>query len=297
MPRGCIDACEAIGAGGGAARGDFNGDGIADLAIGVPYEDIGGLDAMGAVNVIYGLANGLTPTGILAPADLFITHTTLGLVAPSAGDHLGSALAAGTSMATATRTSRSVRRTTTSTALAPATAWWSSSTAPRLDSYHRRPTTCPSANGALVSARRGAALVWADFNSDGFGDLAIGSPNADVRGDGLFCSEITLDVADAGRVDVVYGSPTGLGPFGLQTLKQGVCEYQFDEAGVGHDSPETGDRFGAALAAMPNAGGGADLVIGAPGKISACSTSATRGWSIFWKAESQGWRRVRPRPN
>ena len=73
---------------------------------------------------------------------------------------------------------------------------------------------------------RGAALVWADFNADGFGDLAIGSPNADVRGDGLFCSEITLDVADAGRVDVVYGSPTGLGPFGLQSLKQGVCEYR-----------------------------------------------------------------------
>jgi hypothetical protein len=181
--------CEAIGAGGGASRGDFNGDGIADLAIGVPYEDIGGLDAAGAVHVIYGSANGLTPTGILAPADQFITHTTLGLVSPSAGDHLGSALAAGISMATATPTSRSVRPTTTSMALPPATAlvFTINGSASGL-----LPSTADNAptGGTHVSARMGAALVWADFNADGFGDLAIGSPNAKVRGDGLFCSEI-----------------------------------------------------------------------------------------------------------
>ena len=257
--------CEAIGAGGGAARGDFNGDGIADLAIGVPYEDIGGLDAAGAVHVIYGSANGLTPTGILAPADQFITHTTLGLVSPSAGDHLGSALAAGdfngdgySDLAVsapdydihgpASRDGVVFTINGSASGLLPSTA-------------DNAPT-----GGTHVSARMGAALVWADFNADGFGDLAIGSPNAKVRGDGLFCSEITLDVTDAGRVDVAYGSPTGLSIFGHQSLKQGVCEYEFAEAGVGHDSPEQGDRFGAALAALPNPGGGSDLVIGAPGE-------------------------------
>ncbi|MBI3801528.1 MAG: FG-GAP repeat protein, partial [Deltaproteobacteria bacterium] len=43
--------------------GDFNGDGKDDLAIGVPGEDVGSVNAAGAVNVIYGSATGLTATG------------------------------------------------------------------------------------------------------------------------------------------------------------------------------------------------------------------------------------------
>src|SRR5262249_34892350 len=46
---------------------DFNGDGYGDLAIGAPYEDVAtqtsdGVEA-GAVNVLYGSANGLTGQG------------------------------------------------------------------------------------------------------------------------------------------------------------------------------------------------------------------------------------------
>ena len=33
--------------------GDFNGDDYADLAIGVPFEDIEGMERAGAVNVLY----------------------------------------------------------------------------------------------------------------------------------------------------------------------------------------------------------------------------------------------------
>ncbi|MGH7801272.1 MAG: integrin alpha, partial [Thermodesulfobacteriota bacterium] len=42
--------------------GDFNGDGIDDLAIGVPFEDVGSIDRAGAVNVIYGTSRGLSAT-------------------------------------------------------------------------------------------------------------------------------------------------------------------------------------------------------------------------------------------
>src|SRR5262245_1549234 len=46
---------------------DFNGDGYGDLAIGVPYEDVpieaGDAFSAGAVNVLYGSANGLTGAG------------------------------------------------------------------------------------------------------------------------------------------------------------------------------------------------------------------------------------------
>ena len=51
--------CESAGSA-GVARGDFNGDGLADLAIGVPYEDLDGFGAAGIVQVFYGSASGLT---------------------------------------------------------------------------------------------------------------------------------------------------------------------------------------------------------------------------------------------
>jgi hypothetical protein len=45
------------------AAGDFDNDGSADVAVGVPFEDIGAIDDAGAVNVVYGSTGGLTPSG------------------------------------------------------------------------------------------------------------------------------------------------------------------------------------------------------------------------------------------
>jgi hypothetical protein len=45
------------------AAGDFNNDGFADLAVGVPFEDIGAIAEAGAVNVLYGAAGGLSAAG------------------------------------------------------------------------------------------------------------------------------------------------------------------------------------------------------------------------------------------
>jgi FG-GAP repeat len=73
------------------AAGDFNNDGFADLAVGVPFEAIGATRGAGAVNVLYGGAGGLTGTG----SQLFGQDT--GGVAGTAesNDQFGSALAAG----------------------------------------------------------------------------------------------------------------------------------------------------------------------------------------------------------
>src|SRR2546426_3810188 len=43
--------------------GDFNGDGEADLAVGVPGEDMGTVTDAGAVNVVYGSGGGRLPDG------------------------------------------------------------------------------------------------------------------------------------------------------------------------------------------------------------------------------------------
>src|SRR5262245_49035727 len=47
------------------AAGEFNGDGVADLAVGIPGEDLGSIRDAGAVQVFYGVrgTSGLTYTG------------------------------------------------------------------------------------------------------------------------------------------------------------------------------------------------------------------------------------------
>ena len=62
------------------ATGDFDGNGQDDLAVGVPWEDLNGVDNVGAVNVIYGTASGLTMTGnnFLYELDNFIIGDVFG---------------------------------------------------------------------------------------------------------------------------------------------------------------------------------------------------------------------------
>jgi hypothetical protein len=47
----------------GSLQADFNNDGFADLAVGVPNEEVGGLFGAGAVNVLYGTAGRLSGAG------------------------------------------------------------------------------------------------------------------------------------------------------------------------------------------------------------------------------------------
>lgn len=92
----------------------------------------------------------------------------------------------------------------------------------------------------------GAALASADFNADGYDDLAIGLPGSPVGG-----------AAGAGRVAVFMGSKDGLAGSAALVLTQ----TPFGGAN------EAGDRFGAALAAGKlGTDQYADLVIGAPGE-------------------------------
>src|SRR5207247_3058115 len=61
---GIIDAAEANDHfGDSLAAGDYNGDGFADLVVGVDGEDISAVVDAGVGNVIYGSAAGLTARG------------------------------------------------------------------------------------------------------------------------------------------------------------------------------------------------------------------------------------------
>jgi hypothetical protein len=93
---------------------------------------------------------------------------------------------------------------------------------------------------------RAPVVARSDFDGDGFGDLAIGAPLEDVGA-----------AIDAGAINVLYGSATGLSATGDQLWTQDV------EGLAGR--AEEGDHFGASLATGDFDGDGfGDLAVGVP---------------------------------
>jgi hypothetical protein len=87
--KGAVEEGDRMGA--ALAAGDFDGDGEADLAVGVPLEDTAGEADAGAVNVLYGSeGNGITRR------DGFWSQAVRGIKGiPQAFDNFGAAVAAG----------------------------------------------------------------------------------------------------------------------------------------------------------------------------------------------------------
>src|SRR5262249_53418060 len=159
------------------ATGDFNGDGRDDLAIGVILENVGSVVDVGATNVIYGSASGLTASG-----DQFWTLDSSQLFhAVDTGAHFGKALAAGDFNSDGRddlaigAPGESFDNIGTVTGAGMVEVIYGSSaklTASGNDQF----TTLqlghtPSTNGAF-----GSSLSAGDFDGDGYDDLAIGAP-------------------------------------------------------------------------------------------------------------------------
>ena len=246
---GIADSAEpGDGFGSALAVGDLNGDGRADLAVGVPGEDAGAIADSGVVHVLYGTAGGLTSAG----SQLWSQNSAGIADSPEAGDGFGASLAIGEldaggqgdlaigvpgedAGAIADSGMVHVLYGTAGGLASAGSQLWSQNSAGIADS--------PEAGD-----RFGAALATADFGNSAQDDLAIGVPSEDAGA-----------IADSGAVHVLYGTATGVASAGSQYWTQ-------DSAGIA-DSAEAGDRFGAALAA-DDVGHttDADLAVGVPGE-------------------------------
>jgi hypothetical protein len=229
------------------ASADYDGDGFADLAIGVPRYGVGKDDERaGAVNVLYGSAAGLT-----ADRDQLWSEANL---PGRAVDHdgFGSALTSGDfdgdgfddlAIGIPGKKIGGIRNTGATVVVF--------GSADGLD-----------ADGAMVLVRTmtgalqdgfsfGRALGAGDLDADGFDDLAIGAVQLTGTLDSLVVS---------GDVSIFYGSAAGPMVSGSELWNQ-------DSEGV-EGEHQDGDRFGSALAATDfDADGFEDLAIGSPNQL------------------------------
>jgi FG-GAP repeat len=231
--------------GGALAAGDFDNDGVADLAVGAPFEAIGGIFAAGAVNVLYGTAAGLTGSGSQT-----FTQNSPGVGSTAEPeDFFGGALAAGDfdndgfadlAVGAPLEAIGGINAAGAVNVLYGTAAGLTGSGSQ---------TFTQNSPGVGSAAEEddffGDALAAGDFDNDGFADLAVGAPLESIGG-----------ILQAGAVNVLYGTPTGLTGSGSQLFTQ-------NSPGVG-SAAELGDRFGSALAAGDfDNDGFADLAVGA----------------------------------
>jgi len=221
-------------------RDDFNGDGIFDLAVGSPFEDIGGVQDAGSVTVIFGSTSGLTMAATSTSPAPQLLHQNVANVNDSAEtlDRFGAAVTSGnfdgdsfSDLAVGVPGENSTGAVQifrgSNTGMLPA--------ADGIIDLSFAGLTPGSGDGF------GSALISGDFNSDTIGDLAIGVPNR---------------ANSTGIVVILFGvANVGLTSVNAQVLRLG------DIGGVADQF----DRFGRVLAAGDfDKDGADDLVIGVP---------------------------------
>jgi hypothetical protein len=218
-------------------RVDYNGDGFGDLAVAAAGETVDGEFFAGAVNVLYGSAEGLQADD---PPDQFWSNATPGIPEDpqdqgTFGDALESSdfnadgftdLAIGAPELNVGERQRKEAGAVTVLYGSPAGL---QITSPPLQQWSQE---SPGVQGVFEAFDHfGAALSAGDFNADGFHDLAIGVPQDYEIGPGSYA---------VGAVNVLFGSPDGLqadapdDQFWIQ-LSPGVERGYRDARGYGNE--------------------------------------------------------------
>jgi hypothetical protein len=240
------------------AVGDFNHDGFADVAAGLP----GAEHQRGAVAIIYGNANGMDLNNPdLSTRTRLTAGALVGFGLEQDGDQIGYALAAGdfdgdgfTDLAIGAP----FRAIGDQVGAGRVYVVYGSAEKGAAGLIQRLERITQTGSGAANEAgdHFGMALVVGDFNGDGYDDLAMGAPDEDDN---------TNNRADSGAVFIRYGSRSGLTSTGYHYITAATRSPT-----TGANLTEAGERFGACLAAgqlhinpyHPSD----DLVVGAPGK-------------------------------
>jgi len=225
------------------ASGDFNGDGIDDLAIGAPSDQVNGVRA-GSVHVLRGVATGVPNVNQngLTNANSQIFNQDTGSIAGGSeeGDRFAYALAAcdfdddgNDDLAVGV----------------PGERLNDQDMAGAVNILYGTASDQAGNGGGLSDARNimihqdtpgipglvepgdefGRALACGDLNADEYADLVIGIPNEDIG-----------DIENSGLVAIIYGSENGLDLATYHDFDMGFL----DEPGVVHAHA----RFGASLA-------------------------------------------------
>ncbi len=206
--------------------GDFNGDGIADLAAGAPGQESAGIENAGGIVIFSGAAAGLT-----AAATTAINQDGAVPGDSETGDEFGSVLAAGNfDGVIGDELVVGIPNKTVNGLVGAGQVVVIPGSANGLNEAASSAFSQDLLAKATIEAddRLGASLRVGNFNGDAYDDLAVASPREDVRAK-----------VDSGVVHVILGTANGLDPATAKRYHQGV-------KGIAGKA-EARDRFGTGL--------------------------------------------------